>query len=350
MQTTLSANLDLLRAVAVLLVLAQHLLNRFQWAGKPGMGTPAMGSFGVLLFFVHTCLVLMYSMERINLDGRRLADNFYIRRIFRIYPLSILAVLTAAALHLDSGLDGTQGLSHVTTISTGRIVSNLLLVQNLIKPGSIVNVLWSLPYEVQMYIFLPFLFLWIRGKQSALRTLTILWAAAVIVAIAHRQVAGIFPFDRLGLVQYVPCFLPGVIAFVLPHAPRVKSFLWLPFILVLVCVFAVVPYAPTGWVLCLVLGLAIPFFGEIKTSWLRWTSHHIATYSYGIYLSHQFCIWLAADVIGGWSAWVRFPTLAMLLIGIPIVLYHTIEKPMIGLGMRVADRWSSKGLTAAQPA
>jgi len=187
-------------------VLAQHLLNRFQLAGKLGLGTIAIGSFGVFLFFVHTCLVLMYSMERSNLDGRRLADNFYIRRIFRIYPLSIFAVLAAVALHLDSGAEGIQGLSHATSISTGRILSNLFLVQNLIKPGSIVNVLWSLPYEVQMYIFLPFLFLWIRGRRNALRRLAILWAAAVVVAIVHRQVAGTFPLDRFWLVQYVPCF------------------------------------------------------------------------------------------------------------------------------------------------
>jgi len=331
-------------------VLAQHLLNRFQLAGKLGLGTIAIGSFGVFLFFVHTCLVLMYSMERSNLDGRRLADNFYIRRIFRIYPLSIFAVLAAVALHLDSGAVGIQGLSHATSISTGRILSNLFLVQNLIKPGSIVNVLWSLPYEVQMYIFLPFLFLWIRGRRNALRRLAILWAAAVVVAIVHRQVAGTFPLDRFWLVQYVPCFLPGMIAFVLPHTPRLKSFLWLPFILIQVCIFAIFPFIQTGWVLCLLLGLAIPFFGEIKTSWLRWTSHHIATYSYGIYLSHQFCIWLVADILGGWSAWIKFPALAIMLIGIPIVLYHTIEKPMIGLGVRVAEIWSSKGLAAAQSA
>jgi len=140
-------------------------------------------------------------MERSNLDGRRLADNFYIRRIFRIYPLSVLAVLAAVALHLDSGAEGIQGLSHATSISTGRILSNLFLVQNLIKPGSIVNVLWSLPYEVQMYIFLPFLFLWIRGRRNALRRLTILWAAAVVVAIMHRQVASLV---QLRLVETRP--------------------------------------------------------------------------------------------------------------------------------------------------
>ena len=110
-----SFNLDLLRAVAVTLVLAQHLLNRFYFA-KLGFDGPAIGTFGVLIFFVHTCLVLMYSMERSSLDGFPLALNFYIRRMFRIYPLSMLAVLTAVALHLDSGRHGVPGLSHVTHI------------------------------------------------------------------------------------------------------------------------------------------------------------------------------------------------------------------------------------------
>jgi peptidoglycan/LPS O-acetylase OafA/YrhL len=137
LQTGLFANLDLLRAVAVLLVLAQHLIVRFHWADKLGIATPPIGTFGVLLFFVHTCLVLMYSMARSNLDGNRLVENFYTRRVFRIYPLSILAVVTAVALHLDSGLHGVGGLSRAETVGAGRIVSNLLLVQNVIKPGSI---------------------------------------------------------------------------------------------------------------------------------------------------------------------------------------------------------------------
>lgn len=334
----------------MLLVLAQHLLVRFHWADALHIGAPTMGTFGVYLFFVHTCLVLMYSMERSHLNGRALVENFYIRRIFRIYPLSMIAVLAAVALHLDSMANGITGLSHVVAIPTGRIISNLLLIQNVIKPGSIVNVLWSLPYEVQMYVFLPFLFLWIRGKQNALRMLGVLWVIAVIVAILYKQIAGTFPWDRIGLVLFVPCFLPGVIAFVLPHIPKFKSIFWLPFLLILVGVYLLAPLNRAAWVLCLILGVAIPYFGEIQTSWLRWTSHWIATYSYGIYLSHQFCIWLVADVFSSWPAWIKFPMLAGLLIAIPIVLYHTVEKPMIAVGISVADWWTRGAPEQANPA
>lgn len=344
MEPRLSANLDLLRTVAVLLVLVQHLLSRFRgvlWSSGPDL---PMGAFGVLLFFVHTCLVLMYSMQRSSMAGRPLAVNFYVRRIFRIYPLSILAVLTALALHLDSGVHGVPGLSRAAPVAIGRVVSNLLLVQNVVKPGSIINVLWSLPYEVQMYIFLPMLFMWVRGKHGAVRKLCGLWLAAVIVA----TVQGLVPyagalslFKRLTLLQFVPNFLPGIIAFALPNKPRISSGLWLPFILLLVAAYLLWPRDATGWVLCLILGCAIPFFEEIQSEWLRILSNRIATYSYGIYLSHQFCIWFVDDPLSSLSWWVKIPLLTGLLIGVPVVLYHGIERPMIRVGARLAERWSN---------
>ena len=111
-ERSLSANLDVLRAIAVVLVFAQHLAKRNYVETFAWMPTASWGLFGVLLFFVHTCLVLMYSMERSHLTGWPLLKNFITRRVFRIYPLSILAVLTALALHLDSDINGIRGLSH----------------------------------------------------------------------------------------------------------------------------------------------------------------------------------------------------------------------------------------------
>jgi peptidoglycan/LPS O-acetylase OafA/YrhL len=346
----LSFNLDLLRAVAVTLVLAQHLVNRFYFA-KLGLAGPPIGTFGVLIFFVHTCLVLMYSMERSGLEGLPLALNFYIRRIFRIYPLSMLAVLTAVALHLDSGWHGVPGLSHVAHIELGRIFSNLLLIQNMVRPGSIINVLWSLPYEVQMYVFLPILFLWIGRRRISAQLLCVLWALSALLAFGHMQLSGgtgyVAALQRLNIVRYFPNFLPGIIAFRIGHVGRIKSFLWLPFIAVLVIVYVLIPLTAVGWILCLVLGIAIPFFGEIRTSWLRWISHRIATYSYGIYLSHQFAIWFVSDEMGSLPIWSRAAILILLVVGLPIALYHGIEKPMIKVGIRMAEKRGTKQAAVA---
>lgn len=320
---------------------------RSHWLEAHGFKTPTIGTFGVYLFFVHTCLVLMYSMERSHLDGAGLVKNFYIRRAFRIYPLSILAVLAAVALHLDSGVSGVAGLSRAEPVALGRIVSNLLLVQNLVKPGSIINVLWSLPFEVQMYFFLPFLFLWIRGNPRALRTLITLWLVSLPIALAQMKMR-VFPIDRLAIAQYIPCFLPGIIAFVRPHTARVKSYLWLPFILILSALYITMPRVETAWVLCLILGFAIPLFAEIKMPWLRWISNRVATYSYGIYLAHQFCIWFVFDVMQGYPWWSRTAVLLVSLVAIPVALYHGMEKPFIGAGVRLAERWNPRAMVAAR--
>jgi len=56
-------NLDVLRATAVLLVAFDHLLdNGFQWLGHSDDMLPAAGRLGVMIFFVHTSLVLMLSI------------------------------------------------------------------------------------------------------------------------------------------------------------------------------------------------------------------------------------------------------------------------------------------------
>ena len=72
------------------------------------------GRLGVLIFFVHTSLVLMLSMERGKLRSKELYLNFYIRRIFRIYPLSIVAVLMVITFELPEhshGLNTPVGVS-----------------------------------------------------------------------------------------------------------------------------------------------------------------------------------------------------------------------------------------------
>src|SRR4051794_40660052 len=80
------SNLDILRVVAILLVLAYHM----------DYAPAELGRLGVLLFFVHTCVVLMMSLERHGAD----AVKFYVRRAFRIYPLSVVLIAVVVIFHL----------------------------------------------------------------------------------------------------------------------------------------------------------------------------------------------------------------------------------------------------------
>ena len=84
MNTGEYSNLELLRSFAVLCVVVCHVGNFF----VVNNSVQVLGIFGVTLFFVHTSIVLMQSLERQQQDN--LCVPFFIRRFFRIYPLATL--------------------------------------------------------------------------------------------------------------------------------------------------------------------------------------------------------------------------------------------------------------------
>ena len=84
-------NLDLLRACAVVSVVAEHALLAFGIQTVGYWQVRWMGIVGVLLFFLHTTLVLMWSLER-----RPETLDFYIPRA-RCRPHGRVLRLCAAA-------------------------------------------------------------------------------------------------------------------------------------------------------------------------------------------------------------------------------------------------------------
>src|ERR1039457_4755647 len=98
-----SANLDLLRAAAVMSVYFAHLHTNL--SGQHSDLPWHFGQLGVLMFFVHTSLVLMMSMERMVANANFI-PGFYVRRWFRIYPLSIFCVLMSYWFHMGTQPEG----------------------------------------------------------------------------------------------------------------------------------------------------------------------------------------------------------------------------------------------------
>jgi peptidoglycan/LPS O-acetylase OafA/YrhL len=315
-----SPNLDVLRSVAVLMVLVDHLTRHYHLDRFDNIGL-----FGVLLFFVHTSLVLMYSMQRSGLTGAALFKDFYIRRFFRIYPLSILAVLTAVAFHLHAQ---QRGLGIGPRPGALELISNLLLVQNLTRTSSVIGPLWSLPLEVQMYLLLPFLFLW---RKRSLWRLFALWLICGLLGHFPQTIPALAWFS---LLLFIPNFLPGVMAFTLPEKRILPSYLWPAFIILLALVFLWIPSRRIGAELCLLLGIALPRFREITFRPLKLISSRIATYSYGIYLGHSFFIWFAFT---RHNSWIIFWLMWLI---VPVILYHAVEHPAIEMGRRLAERVS----------
>jgi peptidoglycan/LPS O-acetylase OafA/YrhL len=92
--TSFHPELDFIRAVAVLMVAASHASLAFHRHSYFGHSIDSFGVIGVWIFFVHTALVLMWSLER-----KPYTLDFYIRRIFRIYPLMLVAITIAVLFH-----------------------------------------------------------------------------------------------------------------------------------------------------------------------------------------------------------------------------------------------------------
>ena len=322
-------NLDLLRAFAVSLVVLDHTaLARGIHRLPGGWIAEWIGVAGVYIFFVHTALVLMWSLER-----KPHTLDFYIRRVFRIYPLAIVAILATVLFHAPVG--GTVfHFFEYHPPSHHNLLYALLLIQNIV-PGqqNIIGVLWTLPLEVQMYLTLPILFAFIR-RERAVWPLLLLW---LLTCMTCRVV---FPPIFSALPMAIPCFLPGIMAYLLfaRVKPRLPAALLLPITFALVCLFMINPNSRRGWAFCLVLGLLLPFFRQLQTPWLTRPAHELAKYSFGIYLSHPFALVLGFYLLAGHSLAVQLSVEFLAIAVFSIAGYHLVEHPFIRLGSRLAGR------------
>ena len=337
-----SRNLDLLRAVAVASVFAAHLIQTLMSvAGKtigdnsiPDVLLGVLGYAGVLLFFVHTSLVLLLSMERMN--GGNITVRFYIRRFFRIYPLSTACILTVFSLSVP-----VTPFQQYNSFSLGDLLSNIFLIQNITNSPYASSPLWSLPLEVQMYIVLPFVYLLLTKFRSFVFVL-IMWVTAFIVAPSSM------------LLKYYPCFMAGAIAYQARKrfAVKIPAGYWPITLCAWLCYYALAAILTArdvrvDHVLCLILGLAIPATGEMNVGKLSIVSHVVAKYSYGIYLCHLPIIWLMFVKLSALHPAIRWPAFVGLMGAVPWVAYHLLEAPLIRTGRRLSDACWLRGLNPA---
>jgi peptidoglycan/LPS O-acetylase OafA/YrhL len=334
-----SPNLDLLRTLAVLYVVIFHLLLFFE---KTNLGLLwNVGHWGVLLFFVHTSLVLMFSLERqeARLPNSNIFGRFYLRRCFRILPLSVLVVTVLALTSLPAG-HLYHGQFRTVHLRARGVISNLLLIQNVTGADSITAPLWSLPYEMQMYLIFPVLYLCARTLKTK-RSVVGIWFATALLAYIVKKV---FHDDSATFLTLAPCFMAGVVSYKLSklRVAKLPFVAWPCLILLTTYLYLRHPSPQRSWVWCLVVGVAIPFFSEMRNVWLRKTCQVIAQYSYGIYLVHFVCIWFAFVELSKLPLLVRWIFFAVTVTAVPIALYHFVEAPMISLGRQVTENFNAR--------
>src|SRR5665213_461624 len=348
-------NLDVLRAIAVLLVVLSHTLRLFHPDLGLGIHALMLGRLGVLFFFTHTACVLMASLERMERRQRRhVAWRFYVRRAFRIYPLAWAAVAIFLLAHVPATWDNFRFPGAFQPATLGTLAANLGLSQNLFGARDLIGPLWTLPLELQMYAVLPVCY--IAAKRGIRSTLGVLSAAVVIGALysefAHSQwsraTLGTSTVAEMAKVSmFGVCFVAGVLVYAIRrHRPSwavipSRAFpLGLGFAVVIFLVSSTTRLGgDTGaaWLPCLALAIIIPCVRERSPGAVSTAAAHIARYSYGTYLLHTAALWWSFHTLAASPSVVQWTVFVALLAGMPVLSYYALEAPATRLGAKLSD-------------
>jgi peptidoglycan/LPS O-acetylase OafA/YrhL len=141
-----------LRAIAALVVAFQHAGYRYvpklQWEIAQWFDP---GTYGITVFFLVSGYIVPASLTRTG-NVRR----FWISRLFRIYPLWIVASTAIVVLGVTDVAEWRAGLADVAPGTA--VVAHVTMLQDLLFVPSAINVLWTLSYEMAFYLLVVALF------------------------------------------------------------------------------------------------------------------------------------------------------------------------------------------------
>ena len=342
------------------------------------LNKPVIAVYG---FMIITGFLMTYNYfireKKEPFEDRLTFKNFWLRRLFRLYPVYILAIIVAFITFVPCANLNRQNLifftgSDVSQWGTVRsvvqptvadLISHAFMVHGLIPKfsDSLLGVAWSLSLEMQFYFLFPFLFLAVFSSPSVLKKwLFITLVCSGVVAVLSPPVFDAIT-SRNGLVKFV---LPSILPYVMPFfllgmiAAGVKLrkihpiFLAVAFFVVLPFQWRVTNIVIASFFLLLFLDeleAFIPsYFYRIINSVRSALSGRLATFgadiSYSMYLIHtliiggsiQFVIRIMPSLQGSKAAIAVAGLVITLVISIVLgyLIFRFIEKPFIAIGKR----------------
>ncbi len=172
------AGLDGLRAVAVLLVMADHLITTMGYGSPNGANAfVAAGYGGVCVFFVISgFLITSLLLRERRASGRIDVGNFYMRRVLRIFPVFYGYILVLV-------LARSTGLLHFAWIA---LVAPATFSRDFWGHSWVTAHFWSLSVEEQYYLFWPAMLSYL-GESGALKVASTMLLAgpAIYVVVWH---------------------------------------------------------------------------------------------------------------------------------------------------------------------
>jgi peptidoglycan/LPS O-acetylase OafA/YrhL len=388
---------DFIRALACLMVLAHHLIQRLSAYSIPSpilrqtLSWGLMGSFGVSAFFVLSGFLLSRPFwqaydAKTPLPSLR---TYATRRAARILPgfwlaltVSFILSFTLFGVHLDQSL-------------VIRYLAGLLLVSDLhyvsFFPVEFNGPLWSIGVEIGSYVLLPIclaLVFLLRPLAQPGWGGRLLWLAIILAVVGvHVLIMRYWPIDnemrgwnyglvggakewmpRFNTIGFFAIFAIGTLAGGLQvRFARLKN--WLFDVLVIVgfavAIWGMAPYVRTGitegWGLYSIpygfpsfpVGVAVILFAAPSSKLVGWlldnpATRYIAKISFGIYVWHFLVIeiirrnWYERFFHGGVQDFSDWMLLSAAVIGITFLIahvsYNALEAPIIAWARRREKR------------
>lgn len=366
-----SKQLDILRAVAVLLVMGRHMEPCPNEVSVPvhwlTQGWHNGGWCGVDLFFVLSGFLISGLLFKEHLKmGSISFKRFFIRRGFKIYPSFWVLIAFSVAVTFISGRH----------LEIAKFIGELLFIQN--YNGHMWDHTWSLAVEEHFYLMLPLLLIVLsaicaRSKTSttstAFSSIPLIFAVVAVACLSLRIATSILVPYQLQTHHFpthlrIDSLFFGVLISYYYHYQHQKFVQWqskyrLPLLLVGAAIFAspffcespqifstfgfTALYMAAGMILVGILAFPIPANPVTRTA------SYLGARSYSIYLWHMpiavYGMAIAAALFGAlhWSVYAAAYIISSMLVG--TFFANTVELPFIKLrGKLVPDK---SGVSAA---
>ncbi|MDR7031659.1 acyltransferase [Mesorhizobium sp. BE184] len=347
--------LDAVRGIAAATVALWHWISMANLpypSFKSAHAALSTGSeLAVTIFFVLSGMVLTLSIRNAKGGGDGIIIlSYFVRRIFRIFPLLIVVVSFAFvemyALRAILGIE-TQWKNYANFTFSIWIDNILLFLTTFNPPG------WTLKIEIVGYILIPFIVL--AGSRPLLKAL-IYGCLFIILSILIVKTGWwiIWPSYK----QLMPMFIPGIFLGFIANTPDFKNTSALPFlvagivglgILIRVQIFQYdLTFLVSTCCACLVVWAILdrgPFHRFINSPALRW----LGDISYGTFLWHYPLLWcwfyIFGSYVGTTNLWIW---LAAGAVGLPLTLlfsqftFRYVERPMMEFASRLTRQFKGK--------
>jgi peptidoglycan/LPS O-acetylase OafA/YrhL len=329
-------NFNLLRMMAATAVLFSHcfVLATGKDEHQPfyvHLGGITLGSLAVDVFFVISGFLVCGSLL-----ARQDVWAFWKSRLLRVYPgliASIALTLITAVVLLEAGQYSRFFSSKELWLFIAKDLTLLFgaqtklpLVLDDVPYKAVMNgSLWTLPYEVRLYLGLGLLWYWIQrlGQRSVLVTLE---RAVTLIALTTVVVYVVVADQTKASLRFTAFFSCGVAFYV--HRQRIPlRFDW--FVACIAALAASVVY--TSWffaIYTLVLPYLILYVAYARVSAFR-AYNRVGDYSYGMYIYAFPVQQVIAKTLPGISAWQMLPLAFAVTLLLAAFSWRFVEAPAL---------------------